>query len=361
MPASTTTRLRPNPFLHWDDGSVYNPLTDARRPATDADMQALRALVDDRSGATRLEPTIRDRLVAEGWLVRDDEIDRRFLLKYVSLEGYSVCNQACYFCPVAIDPREATMMPTELYRSILDQLSAFSDTIAGVAMSNYNEPTADPRFLDQVRWILEAGLSPAVLTNASGLTPERVDRILEMGELGYLQVNLSTLDAERYRTDRGKDHLGTVLRHLDYAGSRPVASYMEIIVLGTGDPVHDRDYASIRHRFENSEFQVTQQRIMDRAGYLSVGLAPSKPFERLAGCTNLGSRPLQHLHITAEGRCVLCCEDYEENHVVGDLTTQTVREVIEGPELRMYRRWIYGLEEAPEDFICRYCIFARRG
>ena len=81
---------------------------------------------------------------------------------------------------------------------------------------------------------------------------------------------------------------------------------------------------------------------------------------RLAGCDNVGSRPLQHLHITPHGKCVLCCEDYDEKYVVGDLTQSTIAEVLAGDEMAKLRRWVYGLEEAPEDFICRDCVFARR-
>ncbi|HVR99359.1 MAG TPA: SPASM domain-containing protein, partial [Thermoanaerobaculia bacterium] len=73
---------------------------------------------------------------------------------------------------------------------------------------------------------------------------------------------------------------------------------------------------------------------------------------------NVGSRPLQHLHITPQGKCVLCCEDYDEYHVVGDLTVSSVDEVLRGPELARMRRMIYGLEEAPPNFICRNCVFA---
>ena len=59
--------------------------------------------------------------------------------------------------------------------------------------------------------------------------------------------------------------------------------------------------------------------------------------------------------------CVLCCEDYDEKYVVGDLTTSSVAEVLRGPEIARLRRWSYGLEEAPEDFICRKCIYALEG
>jgi len=29
-----------------------------------------------------------------------------------------------------------------------------------------------------------------------------------------------------------------------------------------------------------------------------------------------------------------------------------------GPEMMKMRKWIYGIEEAPDDFICRHCVNA---
>jgi hypothetical protein len=98
---------------------------------------------------------------------------------------------------------------------------------------------------------------------------------------------------------------------------------------------------------------------MDRAGYFSFGERRDTPQEHLCGCENLGSRPLEHVHITASGRCVLCCEDYDENHVVGDLREQTLDDILRGPAVARLRRQVYGLEDAPPDFICRSCVFAR--
>src|SRR5256885_4768557 len=37
--------------------------------------------------------------------------------------------------------------------------------------------------------------------------------------------------------------------------------------------------------------------------------------KKLAGCDLIGSRPIQHLHITPRGACILCCQDYDENYV----------------------------------------------
>ena len=82
---------------------------------------------------------------------------------------------------------------------------------------------------------------------------------------------------------------------------------------------------------------------------------------RLRGCNNLGSRPIEHIHINPRGQCVLCCEDYDEFHVIGDLTVESIDEVLSGEEIARLRRMIYGLEEAPDEFICRKCVFALAG
>ena len=357
-PGKAGASWRLNPFLHVDPDRVYNPLTDASCTPGEPGWAELRRLLDGGLSPAELDPADRRRLAAASWLVpADAEPERDFLLKYVSLEAHTVCNQGCYFCPVAFDRRESYFMPTQMYEDILDQVAAYRDTVESVFMINYNEPTADKRFVEQVAAITRRGLPAATLTNGTGLTPKRVDQLVELGGLRFLSINLSTLDRERYAEDREGDHLGLVLRNLDYAKDRPVAEDMDIVVLGKGDDVHRGDFEDIRDRFAGSRFRVKQFEVMDRAGYLQIGLSARN--KTLCGCDNFGSRPLQHVHITPHGKCLLCCEDYDERYVVGDLAEQSLDEVLTGPALATMRRWVYGMEEAPADFICRSCVFAR--
>jgi wyosine [tRNA(Phe)-imidazoG37] synthetase (radical SAM superfamily) len=351
-----TRRVTASPFLHIGADRVYSPLSDRLLEAGQPLYEALQSV---RAGL-EVPPALLAELRAGRWIVDDvEEASRAFRLRYVSLEAHTVCNQSCYFCPVSIDPRESHFMPMELYRRILGELSAYRDTIEAVFMINYNEPTADKRFVEQVRAIRAAGLPPSVLTNATGLTPDRVDALIESGGLRFLSINLSTLDRERYKRDRGGDHLDLVLRNLDHARDLPLAEQMDIVVLGTGDQNHKSDFAAIGDRFAGSRFTVKYFEVMDRAGYLQIGLRPSDDPKKLCGCENIGSRPLQHLHITPHGECVLCCEDYDENYVVGDLNQESVEQVLTGSKFALLRRWVYGVEEAPADFICRKCVFAR--
>jgi hypothetical protein len=351
MPTATSTHTA-NPFLHIDADRIYNPLTDRTIAAGDAAYARFR---DFEQGGD-----FDDALEREGWIVPAGvDMASAHRLKIVSLETLTTCNQKCYFCPVSVAPRADYAMPDALFTQIVNQLTSYRDTLESVFLQSYNEPTLDRRFVDQCRALFAAGLPVAVLSNGSGFTPAKTDALIESGGLRYLCINLSTLDRERYIRDRGEDHLPAVLRNLDYMRDKPLASEMAIVVLGTGNETHERDFESIRERFAGSRFEVRKDVVMDRAGYLEVGLRPSEKRTKLAGCDNVGSRPLQHLHITPHGKCVLCCEDYDEKYVVGDLTRSTVDEVLRGPEIAALRRWVYGIEEAPADFMCRGCVFSR--
>lgn len=347
---SVVTALRINPFLHIDADRIYNPQTDRALTPADARYAKVRAFLNGGPGDEEMERA--------GWAVRDD-VSRQYRLKIVSLETMTACNQKCYFCPVSIAPREDSVMPAELFEEIVDQLTDFRSTVESVFLQSYNEPTIDRRFVEHCQTLFAADLPVAVLSNGTGLVPAKVDALVESGPLRYLCINLSTLDRDRYRHDRGEDHAGLVLRNLDYVKDRPLADRMTIVVLGIGDALHDRDFEQIARRFQGSRFEVQRHVVMDRAGWLEIGLKPPARKERLGGCDNVGSRPLQHLHITPRGTCVLCCEDYDERYVVGDLTRNTIAEVLAGDEVAKLRRWVYGIEESPADFICRNCLFAR--
>ena len=359
------SRLRGNwsasPYLHLIESGIYNPHTGRTLPVDDPRYTMLRRLVEDRSALTDLDGNQRG-LADDGWLVAArEDLSRSYRLRYVSLETHTVCTQACSFCPVSIAPRKPEYMQTELFERLVAEISTHRDTLEGVTLNNYNEPTADRRFVDQVRTLLDHELPVAVLSNGSTFSPDKVDALVAMGPITYLSVNISGLDRERYAAERQRDHLQMVLEHLDYMKDRPIAETMDLVVLGHQDEQHRADTAALAERFAGSRFNVRDFEIMDRAGYLAFGLKPDRPHNLLRGCDNLGSRPIEHVHINPEGRCILCCEDYDEYHVIGDLTRQSLHEVMTGDEIARLRRMVYGLEEAPEDFICRKCVFALCG
>lgn len=350
-----------SPYLHAKQKYIYNPLTDITMTSDNKGYVELKSLLDEGIQIIgQLPEEIKYYLYDQGWIVVDNitNLSKKFHLKYVSLEANTACNQACYFCPVSVAPRHAYTMPLDQYQHIASQLLAYQDTLLAVFMNNYNEPTIDKYFLERVRILKSCNLRPALLSNATGLVPKVIDQLIAMGGLSYMTINLSTIVPQQYTKTRGRNHLKQVLKNMDYMKYLAVATDMNIVVLGEGDMLHEQNYENIRKQFMDSNFEVTYALATDRAAYLNTVQGQQTPIQKLRGCDQTGSRPIQHLHITAHGKCVLCCQDYNEDYPIGDLTTQTIEEVLTGAAISRMRNQIYGLEEASDSFICRRCIFA---
>ena len=359
-PAVTGTALLEaetvSPFLHERGSVLYNPISGESLPK---DGSGFRALSLVRGGmSAEVEPAVLEQLRAARFLIEDlDSETRRSHLLFVSLETCTSCNHRCPFCPVSVDPREREVMSQDLFESIADQVLAIGGKDVVVFLSNYNEPTIDPLFEERCLSLFARGLPVSLLTNASHFGPERADRLSRAGRFRYIGINLPTLDPDRYEKMHGTRDLARVLGNIDGVAAREIAEETAIVVLGNNDAAHRQDVGEIRARFAPLGWDVKSFRIRSRPA--SGTFVPEPPPKKeLRGCELMGSRPFEHLHVTATAKAVLCCQDYYEKLVVGDLKTQTVAEVLGGDVMARLRRWTYGVEQAPDDFLCRRCEFA---
>lgn len=345
-----------SPYLHDRGSLLYNPTSGASLPK---DGPEYRALSNIRQGLPAgAEPAVLEHLRAARFLIDDlDAETRRTHLLFVSLETCTTCNHRCPFCPVSVDPREREVMSQELFESIADQVVAIGERGVVVFLSNYNEPTVDPLFEERCLALFSRNLPVSLLTNASHFDAARADRLASAGRFRYIGINLPTLDPARYERMHGTRDLARVLGNIDALAARKIAEETAIVVLGDNDEAHRRDVAEIRERFGPRGWEVKSFRIRSRPASGTFVPEPP-PVKELRGCELMGSRPFEHLHITATAKAVLCCQDYYEKLTVGDLKTQTVAEILGGDVMARLRRWTYGVEEAPAEFLCRRCEFA---
>ncbi|HEY1435543.1 MAG TPA: radical SAM/SPASM domain-containing protein [Thermoanaerobaculia bacterium] len=348
-----------SPFLHDRGQSLYNPLTGLELSKASEGFQALSRI--ERGLPPGVDAALLDHLRAGRFLIEDIFAEsRRTHLLYVSLETCTACNHRCPFCPVSVAPRDKEVMTQELFESIVDQIAEFGGDGVVVSLSNYNEPTFDPLFEDRIRYLFRRKIPVSILTNASGFTPERSALFESLGRFRYIGVNMPTLRADRYEKLHGTRDLPRVIANMDAMHARDLSEETAIVALGPEDEEHLRDVAEIREHFEPKGWVVKQFKIRSRPGSGTYVVEPP-PLKKLRGCDLLGSRPFEHLHVTGTGTAVLCCQDYYEKLTIGDLKTQSVAEILGGDTIAQLRRWAYGVEEAPEDFLCRRCEFAIPG
>ena len=121
--------------------------------------------------------------------------------------------------------------------------------------------------------------------------------------------------------------------------------------------VNRADRAGVIARFGDS-IPVDTIESTSRGGIVEAVIRPYVKREDavLAGC--LQDRPTAYVHVGVAGEVFLCCQDYFKKDRLGDLTQQSLREILEAPPARKYLEYIYGGRESPADFICKRCELA---
>ena len=287
-------------------------------------------------------------LVSRGWLQRPDELCKEYFLTSAQIEVTAHCNWGCAFCPVSTDRKPKATMPMPLFEEIVEKISVY-DTIRCVTFHFFNEPTLDPFFEERVAVLEAHGIPLWLFTNATRLTEKRIEMLKRPGVLGRLVVNLPTLHEEEFRTLTHSKTYPAVIQNLDLALAAGLP--VEIAVTGAGEELNRR-LNELRERYEPRGAKVKATCTADRAGALSGTYYEGVWVDgRLNGC----AWPVNHAYFSVAGDMFICCNDYYQREKFGNIRSGSVHEIMTSPAAILLRQRVFGVVEAPADYVCRSC------
>ncbi len=278
------------------------------------------------------------------------------LLKYIQIETTTTCNQRCYFCPVSTGKRPKTTMTLDMLQKILDNLQPYSHQIEKIYTNGFNEPTFDKMIVEKMQILHDYHCNTQLNTNASGLTPNLLHKLLDTG-LKEFCINLSSLNKDYYKLTRKSQDLDNVVSNLHYLlkiNEQNITT--QILILGSLDKQHAENIKDIVQEFSYSHAQIIVCPAVDFAGLPNYTKLQIKPYESLKGC--FAKRDLEWLHFTPSGQTILCCQDYQEKYSVGNILSESIPQLYSNEQFSQFRQWVSGEQIAPEDFICRTCVFS---
>ncbi|MEM6990609.1 MAG: radical SAM/SPASM domain-containing protein [Myxococcota bacterium] len=292
----------------------------------------------------------------EGLLVTPQAARARHRYRSVEIEINRHCNYRCEFCPVHARPKPAHSMGRALFARCLDQVVEYGAPM--VSLHHYSEPTLHREFTAFVGLAVARGLRVRVHTNATGLDEAGVEALAAAGRSVQLVVNLPSIDREAYERIVGARLYDRACRNLRALADAGVALSLSINAPTEGRAsVLAQINAALGERIGAQVAWPTD----DRAGLVQLGAyAPSVSHRgRLSGCTYA----LRQINIGYDGRVFLCCQDYDQRYVAGNVARQSLREILDGPAMSTLRGRVFGVDDAPDDFICRRCAWtsARSG
>lgn len=320
-----------------------------------SDVRALHALqdaaaapVDRRLLIERFGAEIVTDLVDRRWLQPPDQLCVDYLLTTAQIEVTAHCNWGCQFCPVSLHRKPAATMPMPLFREIIEKIAVY-DTIRYVTFHFYNEPTLDPHFDERLDVLREHDLRLKLFTNGSKLGPERTAALHHSGVLDLLLVNLPALREDEFHSLTGARTYAASLRNVEAAVELGLP--VKIAVNGQG-PNLERRVAELRVRFGPLGVDVNPTLLSDRAGEVGGSYHQAVRVDGpLRGC----SWPVNHAHFSVTGEMFICCNDYHQRETFGCVTSGSVHEIMTSPRAVLVRRRVFGVAEAPEDYLCRRC------
>ncbi|NBD12969.1 radical SAM/SPASM domain-containing protein [Corallococcus silvisoli] len=280
-------------------------------------------------------------------LLPEEDAFRRHRYTCVEIEINRHCNFRCSFCPVEAAPKPKAFMSPELFSLVLDRVREYG--APSISLNHYSEPTLDPMLIERVRLAKEYGLQVRLHTNGSLLTVEKIRALAELGNV-ILVINLPSVERAEYERVTGTKLFDRVLANLRAIHEHGLPARLSV---NSPRESSDENVRRINEMFAAMFGDSVAWPTDNRAGLLKKDeyAADVQHLGRLSGCTYA----LNQINVAHDGKVFLCCQDFDQKYVLGDLQRMSLRQVAESDRMAQLRRWIFGHETPPEGFICSQC------
>lgn len=281
-------------------------------------------------------------------------------IRYLQMETGTACNYKCLYCPVAYYPRKGRFLPLELVDKVIPELECFP-SLEKIYLNGYDEPTLNPQLATVVGKLAHLPARITLFTNGTNLTPDLAERIAGTGARIEFDIHLSAVNRQDFERIHQSKLFNKVMSNLQYfAESFHHLHRINICISmqALDNATDDRVYGELEEYFRRTPLITFRWKPNDRAGILcDTPYALAQNNRVLRGCS-LENRTRDWIHINATGNVTLCCQDYFESHVIGNIEESTLTDILASNKRRQYHQWTMGEVEAPRDYICRRCVFA---
>lgn len=279
-------------------------------------------------------------------------------LRSAQVETSTRCNYRCPYCQITHSARPRRLMSLEEFRTIIEQLAELP-AVRKFYLNGYNEPSLVPEIVEQIQLAARLDAELIILTNGTGLTDRKCEAMARAHPRLTLDIHLSAVDASEYRQAHGVILNPELLPRLRGLARRTDLTNIEfrMMVMGRGDDRHRQNWRGVRDFFADTRMTVGMDVVHDRAGALPSPYQQGFRHADVFGCA-LDNRPFDWVHVTAGGNWVLCCQDYNEDYVFGNLFKQSIRDIAESERRRTIVMRGFGRDSAHPSGICTRCRYA---
>ncbi len=274
------------------------------------------------------------------------------LPKQLAIETTCCCNAKCRMCPQASLKRQKGLMSREVHCLIVDKVAKWGAPISSITHAGLGEPLLDNSLEEKIRYEkgVFKGATVTIFTNAS-LLDERRGRSLISAGLDGISISVQGFRKETYEK----------IMRLSYEQTQQNISNLLKLNRDAGSPIRVQVSLVPTELHAKEEIEEFVQYWTGRVDAVVIPpwISWGGFFQQTSKKTQWPCRYIwEVLQVDWDGTVKMCCEDYDTRFPMGDLKTQSLREIFNSPRMQRQRKdQVYGNFKWPE--ICQNCIEAQ--
>lgn len=266
----------------------------------------------------------------------------------LDIEVTNRCNADCYFCPRDQTPHQG-LMSSETFEMTLERAVEFrahlaerTDMKMNISLCGLGEPLLNPRAIDFIAKVREAGFECSFASNGSLLSEEKGQRMIDAG-LNEININVGE-EGEDYERIYGLPFEKTRANVVRFAKMAKGRCHVNVVLVDhRQDPAHtDHMRKFWRDQGIDDFFPFP---LMNRGGALVVDhmryddttlLQRAKALIDQEVDAPVCIAPIMFLFVGYDGRYYLCCADWKKEAAYGTVADRSLIDVM-GPKLAATR------------------------
>tara|TARA_R110002072_G_scaffold132740_1_gene272949 strand:+ start:1398 stop:2405 length:1008 start_codon:yes stop_codon:yes gene_type:complete len=268
----------------------------------------------------------------------------------INVDPSDACNFQCKFCPTGdrelmknTAGRNFGVMDFDVYKKIIDDICEFERPIKVLRLYKDGEPLVNQNFSKMVKYAVDSGCCERVdtTTNASLLTPELSDQIIEAG-LTRINISIEGMTQKQYIDfAKHKVDFENLVSNIRYFYEN--RKQCEMIVKINGDFLSKEDEENFYKTFGDIADGVFVEHVMEcwPEFALNGGLIANSEFgiykqqiKEVQACPYV----FYSFAINSDGRVSSCFLDWSRKLIVGDTRTESVKDIWYGTRLKTLQK-----------------------
>jgi radical SAM protein with 4Fe4S-binding SPASM domain len=270
----------------------------------------------------------------------------------VDLELASVCNLKCPMCYTITDEFKervnAKLMDFSLFKKIIDEIGG---KVPALRLSLRGESTLHPKFIECIRYAKEKGIKEiSTLTNGSKLELDFFKQIVEAG-IDWITVSVDGMNEEYEKIRKPLKFNETLKKLTDIAQYKKENNlHKPVIKIQSLWPSIKKDPETFYNTFKPITDLIAFNPLID---YLQkdTDIVYIENFS----CPQL----YQRLVVGADGSVMMCSNDEENDHIVGDAKIESIYDIWHGDKLNSVRKIHLEKDGFKKLDVCKRCYLPR--